>query len=264
MSALHANRFGRTLALAVGGVAVFHTIAALSRPTVAGRPATALVALWLGVLLGHAAAYWGGPALRGRVGVAGYLVVQVALIATLGMTGALYPVGVALYAALTAEAIVLRGARWGATAITLGAILLFGATAIAASDLYRGATAGLLLALTGVVAHALVGLAERRTPQLATAVGAPTVGASTSPASEPVAPAQSSPPLPSGPPLTPREREVLEALARGARNGEIARTLGISERTVKAHLASIYQKLGVASRAAAVAAAFDRRLIARR
>jgi NarL family two-component system response regulator YdfI len=56
-------------------------------------------------------------------------------------------------------------------------------------------------------------------------------------------------------PLTSREHEVLRAAALGERNKEIAYKLGISERTVKAHLSSIYNKLGVDSRAAAVAVA---------
>jgi len=58
--------------------------------------------------------------------------------------------------------------------------------------------------------------------------------------------------------LTEREMEVLQAAAQGKTSKEIAFTLGISERTVKAHLASIYQKLGVDSRAAAIAAAAGR------
>lgn len=55
--------------------------------------------------------------------------------------------------------------------------------------------------------------------------------------------------------LTDRELEVLISVARGERSKEIAVQLGISERTVKAHLASIYNKLGVDSRAAAIAVA---------
>lgn len=55
--------------------------------------------------------------------------------------------------------------------------------------------------------------------------------------------------------LTEREMEVLHAAASGQRNKEIAFHLGISERTVKAHLSSIYQKFGVDSRAAAIAVA---------
>jgi two-component system, NarL family, response regulator YdfI len=55
--------------------------------------------------------------------------------------------------------------------------------------------------------------------------------------------------------LSEREREVLAEVAKGLRSKEIARNLGITERTVKAHLASIYNKLGVDSRAAAIAVA---------
>ena len=62
----------------------------------------------------------------------------------------------------------------------------------------------------------------------------------------------------SGLQLTDREREVLEGVAQGERSKEIAVRLGITERTVKAHLTSIYNKLGVDSRAAAVAAAAQR------
>ncbi len=64
-----------------------------------------------------------------------------------------------------------------------------------------------------------------------------------------------------GPPLTEREQEVLRGVAGGERNKEIAARLGISERTVKAHLASIYNKLGVDSRAAAIAVAMARNLL---
>lgn len=52
--------------------------------------------------------------------------------------------------------------------------------------------------------------------------------------------------------LTERELEVLTAVARGERNKEIALQLGVTERTVKAHLTNVYNKLGVDSRAAAV------------
>jgi NarL family two-component system response regulator YdfI len=61
--------------------------------------------------------------------------------------------------------------------------------------------------------------------------------------------------------LTDRELEVLAAVARGERSKEIASHLGISERTIKAHLASIYNKLGVDSRAAAIAIAAQKGLL---
>ncbi|MBN1429219.1 MAG: response regulator transcription factor [Anaerolineae bacterium] len=69
------------------------------------------------------------------------------------------------------------------------------------------------------------------------------------------------PSQPTGIELTGREIEVLRAAARGERSKEIAVQLNISERTVKAHLASIYNKLGVDSRAAAVAAAAEKGLL---
>lgn len=53
------------------------------------------------------------------------------------------------------------------------------------------------------------------------------------------------------PGLTGREREVLDRLAGGARNSEIARTLGMSEKTVRNHLSSVFGKLHVADRTAA-------------
>jgi two-component system, NarL family, response regulator YdfI len=61
--------------------------------------------------------------------------------------------------------------------------------------------------------------------------------------------------------LTGRELEVLEGIAQGERSKEIALRLGITERTVKAHLAGIYNKLGVDSRAAAIAIAARKGLL---
>jgi NarL family two-component system response regulator YdfI len=61
--------------------------------------------------------------------------------------------------------------------------------------------------------------------------------------------------------LTERELEVLRGVAQGERSKEIAFRLGITERTVKAHLASIYNRLGVDSRAAAIAVAAQRGIL---
>lgn len=55
--------------------------------------------------------------------------------------------------------------------------------------------------------------------------------------------------------LSPREHEVLGYLAKGLQNGEIARQLGIRERTVKFHVSSILTKLDVTNRTEAVAVA---------
>ncbi|MDO4263598.1 MAG: response regulator transcription factor [Deinococcus sp.] len=58
--------------------------------------------------------------------------------------------------------------------------------------------------------------------------------------------------------LSPRELEVLRAAARGGSNKEIARTLGISPRTVQVHLGNVFSKLNVGSRTEAVLAGIRR------
>ncbi|MFJ3224734.1 response regulator [Streptomyces sp. NPDC086783] len=63
------------------------------------------------------------------------------------------------------------------------------------------------------------------------------------------------------PTLTDRERDILTQLAQGLGNREIARALFISEATVKTHLGRIYDKLGVDTRAGAVAVAKEQRLL---
>ncbi|KJL48509.1 Response regulator protein VraR [Microbacterium hydrocarbonoxydans] len=65
------------------------------------------------------------------------------------------------------------------------------------------------------------------------------------------------------PRMTEREVEVLELLADGLGNRELARALFVSEATVKSHLSHIYTKLGVDTRAGAVAAAIEQRIIRR-
>ncbi|MGC9380712.1 response regulator [Streptomyces sp. MH13] len=64
-----------------------------------------------------------------------------------------------------------------------------------------------------------------------------------------------------GPALTERERDILGRLAEGLGNREIARALFLSEATVKTHLGRVYAKLGVRTRAGAVAAAARHRLL---
>lgn len=61
--------------------------------------------------------------------------------------------------------------------------------------------------------------------------------------------------------LTPREREVLRLVATGKTNRAIAATLGISEKTIARHVSNIFTKLGLASRAAATAYAYEHRLL---
>lgn len=62
--------------------------------------------------------------------------------------------------------------------------------------------------------------------------------------------------------LTERETEVLELLARGQSNGEIAESLHLAEQTVKTHVSRIFSKLDLRDRAQAVIFAYESGLIA--
>src|SRR5262249_7354054 len=62
-------------------------------------------------------------------------------------------------------------------------------------------------------------------------------------------------------PLTPRVLEVLGLVATGKTNRGIARTLGLSEKTVARHVSNIFMKLGLSSRAAATAYAYRNGLV---
>lgn len=62
-------------------------------------------------------------------------------------------------------------------------------------------------------------------------------------------------------PLTEREMQVLQLLARGLANKQIAAALGISEHTVKFHVSAIYAKLGATNRAEAVRLGLQRGLV---
>jgi DNA-binding NarL/FixJ family response regulator len=62
--------------------------------------------------------------------------------------------------------------------------------------------------------------------------------------------------------LTEREHDVLRLMARGATNAEIAGTLYVAEATVKTHVGSIFTKLGVRDRSAAIVFAYDHGVVA--
>jgi len=61
--------------------------------------------------------------------------------------------------------------------------------------------------------------------------------------------------------LTPRELEVVRLLATGATNRALARALAISEKTVATHVGHVFTKLGVESRAALTAYAYEHKLV---
>ena len=124
----------------------------------------------------------------------------------------------------------------------------------------RGGACGYLLktiegdALVSAIHRAMRGgtiVAEEMTDKLVAAVR----GAAVWPAAASVRSEAEAPPSPIEQ-LSPRERDILRGIARGASNKEIARELGIAESTVKIHVQHVLRKLGFSSRVqAAVAAA---------
>jgi DNA-binding CsgD family transcriptional regulator len=235
---------GQVLAVGVATVAVLNAASALTMPVPERKVAVGVVAAWLVLLLLHAAAYQWGDRIRARLGLAAYAGVQAALLFAIALSRPPAPLKVALFMAGIAELVTLAGSKWGPKGtiwITTGAVGVLVLASLVTADLYRATTDGLILAVTGLVAHAIAGLLHRSTAPRA----APVPVLSTNAAAQ----------------LSARETEVLRELVNGARNSDIAATLGISERTVKAHLGSIYQKLGVESRSAAVAAAIGQKLV---
>ena len=66
---------------------------------------------------------------------------------------------------------------------------------------------------------------------------------------------------PPAPSLTDRQRDILDGLARGLTNAEIANQLGIATDSVKEHINVVFSKLGAANRAEAVAIALRKQLL---
>jgi DNA-binding NarL/FixJ family response regulator len=124
---------------------------------------------------------------------------------------------------------------------------------VAASEQLQAA---LTAAVGAIATFEIVGVAssEREVPDgvdLVISALAPRAGESAPPRSRPAA----------GAALTNREREILELLADGLGNKQIAARLGISTNTVKTHLELLFDKLGVSSRAEAVATGVKRGLL---
>ena len=246
------TRVDRLLATATIALTALWALTAVSMPVPSRRvPTAAGVAITL-LALTHAAAYWKAERLTARCRFAGYVAIQLALVFGIAVGGALAPFALVLLLAFTARSVSGRSIATGSV-VTISAFGTFLLAAIVTSDLYRGATAGLLLAATGLVAYS-VSLVIGRRP-LATEAGV--LASAPVPVGSPSAPSRNGRALE----LTARELEVLRAVAAGQRTADVAAAMGISARTVKAHLAAIYQKLGVENRAAAVTVAMRAQLL---
>ena len=113
-----------------------------------------------------------------------------------------------------------------------------------------------------LLAEACRALGDRETAELELeAARATFVELGARPDADRVAPAPATTDGPARGPLSVREVEVLVRVARGGTNRAIARHLRISERTVASHVSHIFTKIGVTSRAAATAYAYEHRLV---
>jgi DNA-binding CsgD family transcriptional regulator len=234
----------RILAVIVALLGALNTIWALSLPPAAHPPTTAATVLWALAIATHAALYWLGGRIRGRFGLWTYASAQCAVVFALGASGAPFGLTLALFIGLTATMTILLRDWVPAMVVTAISIALFAAASMMGSTLYQGASAGLVLAAVGVIAHSCAALLRQHRP--------PAVPGER-PLSGDAAIPMANGPMPALSGLTEREVSVARILGTGARTSEIASELQITERTVKAHLSHIYQKLGVRSRAEVIA-----------
>lgn len=218
-------------------VALLQSVSALSMPAAARRLHPLAIAVSLSILVVHAAVYWFAEPVRMRCGLPGYAAAQAALLLAFAIVAKPGALMVGLLMLLTVEMLMVGGEQWGTVPITAAAVAFYVFAELLTGGLYRAASAGVALALTSAIARGALVLARRRSV------------------------VEAAPPLGASSPLSSRETEVLRELVGGARNAEIAARLGITERTVKAHLSTIYLKLGVETRAAAVSLAVQRQLV---
>jgi two-component system nitrate/nitrite response regulator NarL len=115
----------------------------------------------------------------------------------------------------------------------------------ASGYLLKTCEVGEIVAAIRRASHGQIIIGAEMAPKLIhTLAGPPPAAASTAQAAAEAA----SPPASPADALTPRERQIAAAIARGASNKVIARELDIAETTVKVHVQSILRKLGLASR----------------
>ena len=242
------ERSGRVLGAVVGMIAVLDTVSMATLPVREGRASVAIIVLTAVLLGAHALLYAFVVLVKERVGTAAYVAAQCAVLFAFGLLNPLLGLAVLLYVAAAIHTAALLAPAVTMTRVFFVLIALTAVSTALASNVYRGATVALALAVAGLAIAAISHIGFDR-PLAAATVTEPR--AAESPAND----------VSSSEPLTPRELEVLRRAAAGGTSKQIAAELSIAERTVKAHLASAYQKLGARTRAEAVAIAARRGLI---
>jgi DNA-binding CsgD family transcriptional regulator len=227
-------------------VAALRVVSALSMPDRRGPLQGDMLFASTFLLVAHSAFYHFGARFREskKGSVAGYIGIQVTFAAAIGLYSQSIGLALLLFVALGAQAFVLLRQNTGVKIVGAAVVLTFAISA-GVWDMYRAAMISMALAGVGVVIAAVSGGWQMRRR------------ATVSPDSD--IPVESNGSNGSG--LSDREIEVLRLASEGLTSKVIAERLGIVERTVKAHLASTYRKLGVETRAAATTVATQRGLI---
>jgi DNA-binding CsgD family transcriptional regulator len=240
-SSLRLDHPGARIGAWVVFIGVLDAISMATRPVADGRAGAATIVLTIAILSVHASLYVFDERLRVRHGDRAWLVAQAVALFAFSLLDAPIPLTVALFGAAVAYVLTIPAFRSASTLITLGAIVLGAIGTAIVSSIYRGATLALALGAAGLVIHAIRGVIAAR--------------GGTASAKAPSFAATPAPTNANGTTLSARELEVLRLAAAGVTSKDIATRLDIAERTIKAHLASAYRKLGVKSRAEAVAVA---------
>ena len=243
----------RTFAISITALALLNAASAASSPFVSRHPSPLVLGLCIALSLMHAGGYWFGASIRRRVGAVWWTMAQATVAVAIGLSGPLYPFTFALVCVLTAAAVIYCDERWGAAFAAVIGVSTLAAIGLATANTYKATTNALLLVATALVTYTAVLIVRR------------IVAAAQPKASTRAEISGDADQRELGSPVQPllvdvlrdalsaRESEVLNLLTAGASNREIADQLSITERTVKAHLGSIYRKLNVRSRTAAVA-----------
>ena len=239
-SANRSDRSSAALGAAVAALAVLALLSSLTQPPADGRGPALSTALWVVLLVAHSTLYFASSIVQRRAGLPWYVAAQTLLVFAIGLEPSHLAVTVAVIVAWTSQAVrELRGS-YSAMTVALAGVVVFCASTTISGGLYRGATVALILTALGVIMRALMTKTEQEQEKPVEALAVPRTDSQQ---------------------LTERELQVLRLAASGQRSREIAGALAISERTVKAHLATAYRKFGVETRAAAVAEAARRGLL---
>jgi len=259
-----ASRAGeRVLGAAVGTTAVLYLLAALSRPAYERGVSASIALVTASLLAVHACIYVFGGQLEGALRPTTVVGANAGTLVVLAAVSPSVWLNIAVFAAFTTLVIARHSLPYSPNIVRLLAIVVFATSTAVGFGVYRGSAIAFVLSIVFLLGQAVVLTGARN--DLSDGTRIPTVADTERSAIATVEDSAKQASLveagPASTPLTGRELDVLRLAAQGMKSADIALSLGITERTVKAHLAAAYRRLGVTSRAAAIARAATRGLL---